>query len=68
MILGVLKQMWDSLRWEDTGQYRRLFFAGWKIEFDGMWMHGAKNHEEGKEAGKRLGRMIADQISKEMGL
>jgi hypothetical protein len=36
------KRLRESLKYEDTGQYRRVRFAGFKFEYDNLWWYFAK--------------------------
>ena len=36
------KRLRESLKYEDTGQYLRVRFAGFKFEYDNLWWYFAK--------------------------
>ena len=42
------KRLKESFKTEDTGQYRRVRFAGFKLEYDGMWWHTHTSHAASK--------------------
>ena len=48
------------------GQYRRVRFAGFKFEYDGLWWHIAKRSAKAEKDIALWAESIAEQVVKEI--
>jgi hypothetical protein len=60
------KRLRESFKYEDTGQYRRIRFAGFKLEHDGLWWYFAKRSVKAEKDIAVWAEAIAEQVAKEL--
>lgn len=60
------KRLRESFKYEDTGQYRRVRFAGFKFVYDGLWWHFAKRSAKAEKDIALWAESIAEQVVKEI--